>query len=286
LQPVRRFALDAAILFSDILIVPYALGAKLWFEEGEGPRLNPVSDRGTFAGLRDRLDTKIVAPVYDAVARVRAALAPDRALIGFCGAPWTVATYLVAGRGSEDKREALNLAIRDRGLFQQIVDRLVETSAEHLLGQLQAGADAVQIFDTWAGSLDGEAFERWCLAPTRAIVDRVRAGVPKARIILFPKGVEMAGLEVLARNCKPNAIGLDHFSSRELARERLAPLCALQGNLDPEILLRGGEELDRQVDKIIASFRGERHIFNLGHGILPQTPIAHVERMVARVKGR
>ncbi len=286
LQPVRRFGFDAAILFSDILIVPHALGVKLWFEEGEGPRLEPVADRGSFARMRTTLDLKIMAPVYEAIGRVRAVLSPDQALIGFCGAPWTVATYLVAGRGTEDKREALELAAGDPALFQEIIGRLVEISAAHLVGQLRAGADAVQIFDTWAGALTGEAFERWGLRPMVEIVRRVREVLPKARIILFPKGVAIAELARLVRESGANGVGIGSETDRKLARDSLGSFAAIQGNLDPLALVAGGETLDRAVDQVLADFRGTRHIFNLGHGIRSWTPVEHVERMLKRIRGR
>lgn len=286
LQPVHRFGFDAAILFSDILIVPHALGVKLWFEEGEGPRLEPVADRESFARMRSTLDPKIVAPVYETIGRVRAALSPDQALIGFCGAPWTVATYLVAGRGTENKREALGLAAGDPVLFQEIIGRLVEASAAYLVGQLQAGADVVQIFDTWAGALTGEAFERWCLQPTVQIVRRVRGEIPRARIILFPKGVGIAELTRLVRESSANGVGIGSETDRKLARENLGLFAAIQGNLDPLALVAGGETLDRAVDEVLADFRGRRHIFNLGHGIRSWTPVEHVERMLKRIRER
>jgi uroporphyrinogen decarboxylase len=282
---VQRFQLDAAILFSDILMVPHALGAKVWFEEGGGPRLEPVTDRVGLARLHHELGGRL-EPVYETVRRVRGQLSYDVALIGFCGAPWTVATYLVAGRGTADKREALSLGARDAALFDEMIGRLAGAGAEHLIGQLRAGADVVQIFDTWAGVLDEHGFERWCLEPTQTMVERVRAAVPGARVILFPKGVTLSRLERLARACKPNAIGLDSSVDRKQARARLSPQATLQGNLDPETLVQGGEALDREVDAICEDFRGVRHIFNLGHGILPQTPIANVERMIARVRSR
>ena len=285
LQPVRRFGFDAAILFSDILIVPHALGVKLWFEEGEGPRLEAVADRERFVRMRGSLDAKIIAPIHDAIGRVHAALSPDQALIGFCGAPWTVATYLVAGRGTEDKREARELAATDPALFQEIIERLVEASVAHLLGQLRAGADAVQIFDTWAGVLTGKAFERWCLRPTVEIVRRVREVLPNARIILFPKGVEIADLARLVRESGANGVGIGSETDRKQARDSLGTLAAIQGNLDPLALVAGGETLDRAVDQVLEDFRGTRHIFNLGHGIRSWTPVEHVERMIARIRG-
>lgn len=284
LQPVRRFGLDAAIIFSDILIVPYALGVKLWFEEGEGPRLEPVAERGSLSRMGRSLERSVSGRVYDAIARVRAALPKDAALIGFSGAPWTVATYLVAGRGTEDQAPAKQLMRCDGALFAEIIDRLAEATAAHLVGQLEAGADVVQIFDTWAGSLDADAFERWCVTPTASIVKAVRAERPEAKIIVFARGAGVAGIERLASECAADAVSLDASIDRLSARDRLGSTAALQGNLDPEVLLNGGEQLDLEIDRILEDFAGARHIFNLGHGILKETPMAHVERMVERVR--
>jgi uroporphyrinogen decarboxylase len=285
-QPVERFKLDAAIVFSDILMVPYSLGVKVWFVEGEGPRLEPVSDWAGLKAMRSELDLSRVDPVYETVQRVRGTLASNIGLIGFCGGAWTVATYLVAGRGTADKREALSLAERDPDLFGKIIERLAVAGAEHLIGQLRAGADVVQIFDTWAGVLDEAGFQRWCLAPTQAMVRHVRAAVADARVILFARGVELSRLGRLARACEPSAVSLDASVDRGAARTLLGPLTALQGNLDPDTLVRGGAALDREVDAICDELGDSRHIFNLGHGILPQTPIANVERMIARVRSR
>ena len=284
LQPVRRFGLDAAILFSDILIVPHALGVKLWFEQGEGPRLEPVNDESTFRQMRENLDQAIVDQVYKTIVKVRALLADEIALIGFCGAPWTIATYLVAGCGTQNQAPAKELAMGDQVLFGKIVDRLTMAIAEHLIGQLRAGADVVQIFDTWAGMLDPKAYERWCVQPTAEIVAKVRAAIPAARVIVFPKGVELSGIEHLILACGADAVSLDADVDRKLARQHLGSRCAIQGNLDPLTLVAGGEALDREIDEIMEAFRGTRHIFNLGHGIRPETPIAHVERMIARVR--
>jgi uroporphyrinogen decarboxylase len=286
LQPVRRFGLDAAIIFSDILIVPHALGVKLWFEEGEGPRLEPVDDGASFTRMQPGLDQKITGPVYEALKIVRRALPANVTLIGFCGAPWTVASYLIAGRGTEDQVPAKSLMRSDEKLFASIIDRLADATAQHLIGQIDAGADVVQIFDTWAGSLIEPEFNRWSLAPTVKIVRAVRAARPRARVILFPKGVYIEWMERLVSEAKADAISLDPNANRSEARERLAGRCALQGNLSPEILLKGGDAMDREIDQILDDFRGTRHIFNLGHGILKETPIAHVERMIARVRER
>jgi uroporphyrinogen decarboxylase len=211
-------------------------------------------------------------------------LAPEVALIGFCGAPWTVATYVIAGRGTEDQEPAKRLMREDPELFGEIVDRLTQATAAHLIGQLDSGADVVQIFDTWAGTLDAELFERWCVAPTVNIVQAVRAAKRDARVIVFPRGASLASIEKLVCACGANAVGLDSSTDRRDARTRLGSRVALQGNLDPGALLGGGEGLDREVDKILEEFAGARHVFNLGHGILKETPVEHVERMVARVR--
>lgn len=284
LQPIRRFGFDAAIIFSDILIVPYALGAKLWFEEGEGPRLEPVTDQASFGKLADQPDRKITERVYEALAQTRAALPKETSLIGFCGAPWTVATYLVAGRGTEDQAPARLLAMQEPALFQKIIDRLVEASAEHLIGQIKAGADAVQIFDTWSGVLDPQSFERWCVKPVAAIAAKVRAAIPDARIIVFPKGASLNGIDAVAKQSSANAAGIDWITNRKECAVRFGDNVAIQGNLDPLALIAGGEALDKAVDNVLRELRGVRHIFNLGHGIRKETPIENVERMIARVR--
>lgn len=285
LQPIRRFDFDAAIIFSDILIVPYALGAKLWFEEGEGPRLDPVASDASFQNLSEALDRKITARVYEALAKTKAGLPRETALIGFCGAPWTVATYLVAGRGTEDQAPARLLAMEDPALFQRIIDRLAEASAEHLIGQLRAGADAVQIFDTWSGVLDTDSFDRWCVQPVARIAEKVRAQAPEAKIIVFPKGASVANAAKLIAAAKADALGIDWIADRKECAVKFGDSVALQGNLDPLALIAGGKALDEAVDKVCEDFAGCRHIFNLGHGIRKETPIAHVEQMIARVRG-
>lgn len=284
LQPLRRFPFDAAIIFSDILIVPYALGVKLWFEEGEGPRLEPVGDQAAFGAMREKLDAGITSRVYEAISIVRAELPAETALIGFCGAPWTVASYMVAGRGTPDQAPARKLAESDLKLFSGIIERLIDATTEHLIGQIEAGADLLQLFDTWAGVLDDQSFERWCLKPCAEIVRRVRAAKPNAKIILFPKGISVANMQKIVAACGADAISIDMHADRKTVRVALSS-CAIQGNLDPDTLIEGGEKLDRAVDEILEDFRGIRHIFNLGHGIKPETPIAHVERMIARVRG-
>ena len=283
LQPIRRFAFDAAIIFSDILVVPHALGVPLRFAVGEGPRLEPVTDAAGISGLAGRLDENRVGPVYAAISQVRASLPRETALIGFCGAPWTVATYMVAGQGTDDQGPARLLALRQPDLFQTLIDRLVEASITHLSAQITAGADAVQVFDTWSGVLDPASFQRWCVEPLRKIVAGVRADHPGARIIAFPKGASLEGLEAMAA-LGVNAVGLDWTADRKAVRARLVDKVAVQGNLDPLRMIAGGAALEDEILNIRKDFEGARHIFNLGHGIRPETPVAHVEKLVEKVR--
>jgi len=284
LQPVRRFHFDAAILFSDILVIPHALGQKVGFEAGEGPRLTPLRELGGLAALRGEVDQKMLAPVYETVGLVKAALPDDVALIGFCGAPWTVATYMIAGCGTPDQAPARSFAYREPDSFAALIDRLVQASADYLLQQLKAGAEAVQLFDTWAGVLAPEEFERWCVQPAKRIVALLRRDVPDAKIIAFPRG---AGTNLLRyiEQVPVDAVGLDWTIDRSFAREQIQSRLPVQGNLDPLALLAGGGALDRAIDLTLAAFGAGPFIFNLGHGILPETPIAHVEQMLKRVRG-
>jgi len=284
LQPVRRFGFDAAILFSDILVIPLALGRKVEFLAGEGPKLDPLTDAQALASLRHDIDAAVVAPVYETVRRVKAALDDRTTLIGFCGAPWTVATYMVAGEGTPDQAPARMLAYREPDLFARLIERLVVASISYLVGQLKAGAECVQVFDTWSGVLSPLEFERWSIAPTRKIVDGVRAQVPGAKIIGFPRGAGTK-LERYVEATGVDAVGLDWTVDLSHARDRIQARVPVQGNVDPLALLAGGEVLDREVDAVLQALSDGPFIFNLGHGILPPTPIAHVERMLKRVRG-
>jgi uroporphyrinogen decarboxylase len=288
LQPIRRFGFDAAILFSDILVIPHALGQKVEFAAGEGPRLEAIDAPLALTRLSDKMDLEekleVLAPVYETVKRVRAALPAETTLLGFCGAPWTVATYMIAGRGTPDQAPARIFAYRWPEAFSALIDQLVDVSAGYLVRQLRAGADAVQIFDTWAGVLAPEEFAKWCIAPARRIVELVRAEVPDAKLIGFPRGVG-ASLAVYARDVPVDAVGLDWMIDKNFARDEVQSLKPVQGNLDPLALLAGGDALDRGVDAVLAAFAAKPLIFNLGHGILPETPIAHVEQMLKRVRG-
>jgi len=283
LQPIRRFGFDAAILFSDILVIPDALGQSVSFESGEGPRLKPIETSADLAALREAPDWSRLAPIFETVARARQSLPAETALIGFCGAPWTVASYMIAGRGTPDQAPARLLAYREPKLFAALIDRLVEASAAYLLRQIGAGAEAVQIFDSWSGVLPPAEFERWCVKPLQRIVAELRAESPAIPIIAFPRGAatqlgKFAGLTGLS------AIGLDTAVEPRAAAALLPARLALQGNLDPLALVAGGRALDEAVARVLEGFEGRAHIFNLGHGIPPETPIAHVERLMALVR--
>ncbi len=281
LQPLRRFAFDGAILFSDILMVPNALGQKLWFEAGEGPRLAPeLRTRAAIDALVP--DPAILDPVYATVRGVAAAVPPATTFLGFAGSPWTVATYMIAGKGSREQAEARRMAYGDPQAVQELIDRIVRMTIDYLAGQVAAGVEAVQLFDSWSGSLAPAEFERWVIAPTVAIVEGLRARV-QVPIIGFPKGAG-GKLAAYARETGVDAIGLDETVDPVWANAQLPTGLPVQGNLDPLLLIAGGEALDAGVDRVIAAFADRPHVFNLGHGIQQDTPIAHVERLVARVR--
>jgi uroporphyrinogen decarboxylase len=284
LQPVHRFGFDAAILFSDILVVPHALGQLVRFTVGEGPQLDPIADRAGLVGLKGELDHAVLAPVYETIGMVKSALPANVALLGFCGAPWTVASYMIAGRGTPDQEPARLFAYADPAGFTGLIEKLVEASASYLIRQLQAGVDAVQIFDTWAGILPAEEFTRWCIEPTQRIIAEVRRHVPGARVIGFPRGVGTALLRYV-EDVPVDAVGLDWTVDLVFARDQIQWRMPVQGNLDPLALVAGGAALDRAIDRILEVFSEGPFIFNLGHGILPRTPLAHVEQMLARVRG-
>jgi len=283
LQPIRRFGFDAAILFSDILVVPHALGQHVTFETGEGPQLDALKEPSAIERLRPDIDHAKLAPVYETIERVKAELPASVALLGFCGAPWTVATYMIAGRGTVDQAPARLFAYRHPEAFAGLIDLLVEASASYLVRQFAAGVDAVQIFDTWAGVLPAGEFGKWCIEPTARIVKSVREHIPAARIIGFPRG---AGTELpcYLGAVPVDAVGLDWMTELSFARDHIQPLRTIQGNLDPLVLLAGGVALDQAIEAILEAFGRRPFIFNLGHGILPDTPIAHVERLIAQVR--
>lgn len=282
LQPIRRFGFDAAILFSDILTVPEALGQKVTFMEGEGPSLKPVTSIQGFN--EDRMQwANYFEPVYEALRLIRAGLTPEITLLGFAGAPWTLATYLAAGMGGDEQKAAKLWAYRDPQGFAALLDILGECVAFHLIRQLEAGADAVQIFDSWAGGVPVSLFEQVVIAPAKKIVAAIRAVRPDAKIVGFPRGVTLAGYQDYLQATGIDALSLDSAVPMPWAAANLN--CALQGNLDPIALIAGGVALDRGVDEILQAANGKPHIFNLGHGILPETPIAHVEQLLKRIRG-
>ena len=283
LQPIRRFGFDAAILFSDILTVPEALGQKVTFTEGEGPSLKPV--KSTQAFTRDQAQwARYFEPVYEALRLTRAGLPEGTALLGFAGAPWTLATYLAAGVGGDEQKAAKLWAYRDPQGFAGLLDILGECVAFHLIRQLDAGADAVQIFDSWASGLPEAAYSQLVVEPTRKVVEAVRAKRPNAKIIGFPRASTLAGYQLYATVTGVDVIGVDTAAPWSWMAS-FAKAIPLQGNLDPLALIAGGTALDKAVDEILEAMAGKPHIFNLGHGILPETPIAHVEHLLKRIRG-
>ena len=282
LQPIRRFGFDGAILFSDILVIPHALGQDLAFLEGEGPHLSPPlvdAALGSLEAVPERL-----APIYRTVRLVREQLGTDTTLLGFAGSPWTVATYMIAGQGSRDQHAARVMAYRDPGALEAIVAAIVAASVEYLSGQIEAGAEAVQLFDSWAGSLAPAEFERWVIAPNAAIVAALKARHPHVPVIGFPKGAGEK-LPAYARESGVDAVGVDETVDPLWAARELPAAMPVQGNLDPLLLLAGGPALDAAARRILDAFAGRPHVFNLGHGIDKETPIPHVERLLSVVRG-
>ncbi|WP_375465652.1 uroporphyrinogen decarboxylase [uncultured Methylobacterium sp.] len=311
LQPIRRFGFEASILFSDILVIPHALGQDVRFVEGEGPRLDPLAGRAEFARLRQADDPAIFAhlePVFETVRRLRAALPAETTLLGFCGAPWTVASYMIGGRGTPDLAPARALAEADRPLVDELIDRLVAVQTEYLVRQLRAGADAVQIFESHAGTLPhagaadpvepvGEVAEsalppepedalaRWSFRPIARMIAGIRREVPGAKVIVFCRGSGLDGHARVVPETGADAVGVDWSVDLKALRDRVPAGTVTQGNVHPDTLIAGGDALDAAVDAVLDATRGLPHIFNLGHGITPQTPVAHVERMLARLRG-
>ena len=281
LQPIRRFGFDGAILFSDILIVPFAMGQQLAFEAGEGPRLSPALVDAGLAALEPSPDR--FAPVFRTVEKVKSQLPAETSFLGFAGSPWTVATYMVAGRGSRAQAETRMLAYGDPKAFGALIDALVATTVDYLSGQAARGVEAVQLFDSWAGSLAPAEFERWVIAPTAAIVSAFRARHPDVPVIGFPKGAG-GKLAAYARETGVDALGLDETVDPEWGARELPTGLPVQGNLDPLALVAGGEALEKGVARILSAFEDRPHIFNLGHGILPETPIGHVEQLLQLVR--
>lgn len=285
LQPIRRFGFDAAILFSDILVIPHALGQEVRFTEGEGPRLDPVTSSDDLRRLTDGLPLERLAPVFETLERLKGSLPSETTLIGFCGAPWTVASYMIAGKGTPDQAPARVLAYRDPAFMSALIERLVEASTAYLIRQIDAGAEVVQIFESFGSALPPALFGPLSLEPIGRIVRGVKAARRQAKVILFVRGGG-PNLKRLVEADLADALALDWTLDLAAALPVVPASLATQGNLDPLALVAGGAALDRGIDAVLAATRGRPHIFNLGHGIVPETPIAHVEHMVARVRAR
>ncbi|TPE63294.1 uroporphyrinogen decarboxylase [Sandaracinobacter neustonicus] len=282
LQPIRRFGFDVAILFSDILIVPHAIGQDLSFAEGEGPRLAPPlkeADLASLAPARHHYDA-----IWETVRKVRSRLAPDKALFGFAGSPYTVATYMVAGQGSKDQADARLMAYADPARFQALISRIEAETLHYLSGQIEAGADALMLFDSWSGSLAPTEFERWVIAPTARLVDQLRARHPQTPIIGFPRGAAEKA-PAYARETRVSALAIDESTDLHFILANTPDTLPLQGNLDPMALKAGGEPLSRAMAGCLEAMAGRPHILNLGHGIDRFTPIAHVEQLLAELRG-
>ena len=283
LQPIRRYGFDAAILFSDILVVPDALGQPVSYLEGEGPRLDPIRTPADLCRLQAGATRPKFARVFETVARLRQDLPRETTLIGFCGAPWTVATYMVAGRGTPDQADARRWAYSDGASFQALVDILCDVSVEYLSGQVSAGADVIQIFDSWAGSLPEDAFARWVVAPTKRMLSALKQRHPSVPIIGFPRG---AGPQTTNYVSATGIEGVSCDTTVPLAlMAELSARVTVQGNLDPLLLVVGGKALEGRTREILAALSGRRFIFNLGHGIVPETPPEHVGALVDLVRG-
>ena len=283
LQPIRRYEFDAAILFSDILVVPHALGQIVRFEDGIGPVL------GEFPGVeflvRDEVAwEQALSPVYAALRETRSRLWGNKTLVGFAGAPWTLAAYMLQGRGSVDQRAARLLAYRQPDEFALLLDVLAAATAFHLVRQLENGANVVQIFDSWAGGLPDDLFRACVLTPTKMVVERVRQRVPQARVIGFPRAATQSQYQHYADETGVDCVGIDTATSMSWAAKMLGTRVAIQGNLDPVVLIAGGPMLDAAVDRILSDSRAIPFVFNLGHGVLPETPLQHVARVVERVR--
>ncbi len=285
LQPINRYDMDAAILFADILLIPYAMGQDLKFVEGEGPRLPGLIDghKVIFNDIPETID--VLEPVFETVQLVRRDLDGSKALIGFAGAPWTVATYMIRGRGGENHADVREWVYRRPEEFESLLAALVDATSAYLIKQIDAGADAVQLFDTWAGGLPAAAFRRWCIEPVQKIVETVKAAHPNVPVIGFPKSVGSLALDFID-GANVDALGLDFGVSLPWARDQLSERVVLQGNLDPVVLAVGGDRLLVEIDHILETMEGVPHVFNLGHGILPHTPPEHVDILVNRVRGQ
>lgn len=285
LQPIRRYGFDAAILFADILLVPQALGLDLRFVEGEGPRLSTVTSAADVVALRPVADIDAtLSPVYETLRLVRGALPAGTTLIGFAGAPWTVATYMVAGRGNPEQIPARSLLYRDAAAFDALIERVTEATVAYLLAQIAAGAEVVKIFDSWAGALPGPQFHRYAIAPARRIAAAIAERHPEVPVIGFPRGAG-AGYDAFVRETGVAAVALDTGVDPAWAAATLQPRVCVQGNLDPLLLVLGGAALTAGTRAVVEAFRGGPHVFNLGHGITPDASPDNVARMLETIRG-
>ncbi|MHA3978320.1 uroporphyrinogen decarboxylase [Halovulum sp. GXIMD14794] len=285
LQPIRRYGFDAAILFADILLIPQALGADLWFVQGEGPRLSTITSAEDFKALKPaEAIHETLSPVYETVRILSRALPRETALIGFAGAPWTVATYMIAGRGTKDQGPARQLMYSDPVTFDALIDLLTEATADYLIAQIDAGAEAVKLFDSWSGALPGLMFERYATRPAQRIVERIREKHPRVPVIGFPR---QAGEKVVpfVKATGVSACAIDTSVDPYWAARELQPLTCVQGNLDPMLLVTGGAALETEVKRTAEALSGGPYIFNLGHGITPEADPANVDVMLRALRG-
>ena len=281
LQPIRRYGFDASILFADILLLPQALGVDLWFVTGEGPRMSTVTTQSDLDGLRPVAEIdETLSPIYQTVRNLSSALPNETTLIGFAGSPWTVATYMVAGRGTEDKKPALDLIKQNAPVFDQIIERLVDGTIHYLSQQIRAGAEVVKLFDSWAGALTGDLFKRYCIEPNRKIVEALRTAFPDVPVICFPRGASAENLTAFVQSVPGQGIAIEAEVDRVWARDTLGGKTCLQGNLDQRLLVSGGVELAEASKAVVRDFAGVPHIFNLGHGITPDANPDHVQIML------
>ncbi len=284
LQPIRRFGFDASILFSDILVVPHAMGRDVWFETGEGPRLNPWTDDQPVPVLDLESFHAHLAPVYETIGRLREELPKETSLIGFSGAPWTLATYVIAGRGKDDQAAARKLMFSNPARFKALIDVLADAISHYLIRQIDSGAEVVQIFDSWAGALAPNAFDAYCIEPTVRIVNAVRAAHPDTPIIGFPRAVGSEYVD-FTKATGVDGISIDQTASPDWAAKAIQPHCAVQGNLEPMHMVTGGDAMLADIDRIRAALSGGPHIFNLGHGITPDANIDNVHALLKRIRG-
>ncbi len=284
LQPIRRFGFDAAILFSDIMVVPHALGQKVWFEEGRGPRLDPVGAPGELARLSMDSFDGTLAPVYETVRGIRSELGPETALIGFAGAPWTVASYMVEGGGTREFAKVKTWAYGDPEGFRKLIELLVDATTQYLESQIAAGVEVLQLFDSWAGALTANGMRQWCLDPNAEIIRRIKANHPHIPIILFPRGAGLMYRDIAAES-GADAVAVDSTMPPAWVRDELQSQVAVQGNLDPILLVAGGEALRRSATEILETLAGGPFVFNLGSGIVPEADPEHVGELVELVQG-